>query len=201
MITTLLAFLIRFVCGPTVRHPHISDSSQPSVYFANHSSHLDFLVIWATLPAEARQVTRPVAARDYWQAGRIRRLIAATLFRGVLIERGRRSDDDENPIEQMVRILDRKESLILFPEGTRGPGGEIAPFRAGLHYLQQSRPDVQLIPVYLQNLNRMLPKGEFLPVPLLSYITFGEPLPLIEEETRDEFLERARQAVIALEAP
>ena len=126
-------------------------------------------------------------------------MIAATLFRGVLIERGRRSDGDENPIEQMLQILDRNESLILFPEGTRGPGGEIAPFRAGLYYLQEGRPDVQLIPVYLENLNRMLPKGEFLPIPLLSYITFGEPLPLNDQETRDEFLERARQAVIALE--
>ena len=66
MITALLAFLIRLLFGPTVRHPHMSEGSRPSVYFANHSSHLDFLVIWATLPAEVRQVTRPVAARDYW---------------------------------------------------------------------------------------------------------------------------------------
>jgi len=198
VINSVLAVLVRTLCGPTVRYHRPIEGTPPRVFFANHSSHLDFLVIWATLPAPVRRLTRPVAARDYWEGGRLRRFLAATFFRGVLIERGRRAADGDNPIEQMLGVLDRQESLIVFPEGTRGTGEEIAPFRAGLFHIAQARPDIELIPVYLENLNRILPKGEFLAVPLLSYITFGEPLAREANEPRDQFLERARRAVTAL---
>jgi 1-acyl-sn-glycerol-3-phosphate acyltransferase len=199
MIAGLLSLLIRLVCGPTVRYLHPIEGTQPRIFFANHSSHLDFLVIWATLPGAVRRLTRPVAARDYWSQGRIRRFLAGTLFGGLMIERNRPTTED-NPVEQMVSVLDQRQSLILFPEGTRGTGETIAPFRTGLYHLHRSRPDVELVPVHLENLNRILPKGEFLPVPLLSYVTFGAPLPNAEHETRDEFLERGRQALLALEA-
>ena len=198
MIAAVVALLVRLFCGPTTRHLCDMEGSRPRVFFANHSSHLDFLLIWASLPAEQRRRAHPVAARDYWSRGRIRRFIAGRFFGGLMIER-HNSTTEDNPIEQMLRLLDHDESLILFPEGTRGTGDVVAPFKSGLFRIHEARPAVELIPVYLENLNRILPKGEFLPVPLLSYITFGEPLAKKPEETREDFLVRARQTLLSLE--
>jgi len=199
LVAAFVAVLVRILCGPTVRYLRDIEGAPPRVFFANHSSHLDFVVLWATLPAAQRARTHPVAARDYWTRGRVRRFIAGRFFGGLMIERLNPTSED-NPVEQMLRVLDGEDSLILFPEGTRGTGEAVAPFRSGLFRIYESRPDVELIPVYLENLNRILPKGEFLPVPLLSYVTFGEPLPRKDNETRDDFLERARETLIRLEA-
>jgi hypothetical protein len=54
------------------------------------------------------------------------------------------------------------------------------------------------VPACLENLYRILPKGEFLPVPLSSMLTFGAPMRIGETEPKDLFLERARAAVRAL---
>ena len=197
MIASIVALLARLLLGPAVRYLHPIDGQQPRVFFSNHSSHLDFLVVWATLPASQREKTRPVAARDYWSGDPIRRFIAARFFRGLLIERFNPTAED-SPIDQMIDVLDSGHSLILFPEGTRGTGDAGAPFKSGLFRIAQARPAVELVPVYLENLNRILPKGEFLPVPMLTRITFGAPLRLHEGESKQEFLVRAHDAVTAL---
>ena len=88
--------------------------------------------------------------------------------------------------------------MILFPEGTRGTGQPVASFRSGLYHLARARPDVELIPVALENLNRILPKGEAIPVPMISRVTFGPELRLEPGEDKETFLERARRAVDAL---
>jgi 1-acyl-sn-glycerol-3-phosphate acyltransferase len=98
----------------------------------------------------------------------------------------------------MADALGSENSLILFPEGTRGTGEKVGPFRSGLYHLAMHRPDVELVPAYLENLNRILPKGEFLPVPMLSLLTFGKPLQVQDGEDKDGFLERAHEAVSSL---
>ncbi len=199
MTGTVIALIVRVLLGPSVTFAAPLEGTRPRLFFANHSSHLDFLMIWASLPAAQRRVTHPVAARDYWTRGRLRRFVASRLFGGLMIERTKRTDGD-NPIEQMLAVLDSGKSLILFPEGTRGSGDTLAPFRSGLYQIYAARFGVDLIPVHLENLNRMLPKGEFVPVPMLSRVTIGVPLPRLENEERGDFLERARRSVIALEA-
>ena len=123
MIDALVAFLIRLLCGPTVRYECSFEQERPRVFFANHSSHLDFLTIWATLPVAQRRRTRPVAAKDYWSKGFVRRFLSVTVFNALLIDRQKQATEDD-PIEQMVSVLDQDESLIIFPEGTRGSGSQ-----------------------------------------------------------------------------
>jgi 1-acyl-sn-glycerol-3-phosphate acyltransferase len=98
----------------------------------------------------------------------------------------------------MAGALAAGDSLILFPEGTRGREGEVARFRSGLYRLARLRPDVELVPVLIDGLGRVLPKGASLPVPLPSTVTFGPPLRLLPGETHGAFLERARTAVLVL---
>ena len=190
-----LAALARLLSGSSVRWI----ASQPDVcqriYFANHTSHLDALVVWASLPQPVREVTRPVAAKDYWSRGVVRRWLAQEVFDAILIDRTA-IKVHQSPVDLMLREAGTSHSLIVFPEGSRSVSGEIGEFKSGLYYLAKKRPDIELI--HIDNLNRVLPRGEFLPVPLLSCISFGPPLWLERGEAKLDFLARARRAVLVL---
>jgi 1-acyl-sn-glycerol-3-phosphate acyltransferase len=189
----LLALLARLLSGASVRWSDCQPDTCQRVYFANHTSHLDAVVLWSALPLDVRAVTRPVAAKDYWERGRVRRYMAS-LFNAILIDR-REIKIHQSPVDLMLREIGDKYSLIVFPEGSRSSGEEIGEFKSGLYYLCKKRPDLELIPVHIENLNRILPRGEVLPVPLLSCITFGSPMWLEAGEPKQAFLERAREAV------
>jgi 1-acyl-sn-glycerol-3-phosphate acyltransferase len=204
----MIAAAARLITGVQVRWVDSEPDPRQAVYFANHSSHLDFVVLWSSLPAEIRALTRPVAAQDYWNAG-LRRALAVNVFRAVLVARhagtsalhegsADQTSDPRLAIEHMLDAMGDTESLILFPEGTRGTGEEVAAFKSGLYYLCQRRPGLRLVPAYLNNLNRILPKGEFLPVPFISKLTFGPAIALEAGESKPVFLERARAAVCRL---
>jgi 1-acyl-sn-glycerol-3-phosphate acyltransferase len=203
MIAGILAASAQVVAGSTVRWLGSVPTEGQRVYIANHSSHLDFIVLWSYLPPRLRRLTRPVAARDYWVRNALRRYLAARVFNAVLIDRAAAPGTPagqlgRQAVDQMVQSLGDRHSLILFPEGTRGAGEDLAPFRSGLYHLCRTRPDLDVVPVYLDNLNRILPKGHLIPVPMLSRITFGMPLRLQPAEEKDIFLERGRQAIRAL---
>jgi 1-acyl-sn-glycerol-3-phosphate acyltransferase len=170
--------------------------AEQRIYFANHQSHADLVMIWAALPTELRSITRPIAARDYWATSGFKRWITTTVFNAVYVDRERKGDD--NPLAPLLKALDNGDSLILFPEGTRGHTGEPQPFKSGLFQLAQRYPDVHLIPAWISNVQRVMPKGEVIPVPVLCSVTFGKPLSLQAGEDRAGFLARARDAVIAL---
>jgi 1-acyl-sn-glycerol-3-phosphate acyltransferase len=167
------------------------------IYYANHRSHGDFLLIWASLPAALRKYTRPVAGADYWLVGTVRRYVAIRVFRAVLVQR-KRTRDAENPVQKMSEALVSGESLIIFPEGTRNMGDDLLPFKSGIYHLAKAHPAAELVPVWIENLGRVMPKGTFIPAPLLCTLTFGEPLHLQPDETRDGFLLRTRDALQAL---
>jgi 1-acyl-sn-glycerol-3-phosphate acyltransferase len=189
-----LALLARFLSGASRRWIDSQPDTCQRVYFANHSSHMDAIIIWSSLPQEVRSLTRPVAAKDYWMAGPIRRFMATKLFNAILIDRTN-IKAHQSPVDYMIREIGHEHSLIVFPEGSRGDGREIGEFKSGLYYLAKKRPDIELIPVHLNNMNRILPRGEVLPVPLLTCITFGPPMWLEAGEPKADFLARAREAV------
>jgi 1-acyl-sn-glycerol-3-phosphate acyltransferase len=189
----VLSFVAKLVSGASARWVNCHPDTCQRIYFANHTSHLDALVIWASLPPPVRRLTRPVAARDYWDRGAIRRYLARS-FNALLIDR-REIKVHRSPVDYMIREAGDKYSLIVFPEGGRNTTGELGEFKSGLYYLGKKRPDWELVPVHIDNLNRVLPRGEFLPVPLLSCITFGAPIWLEKGESKTEFLQRARDAV------
>jgi 1-acyl-sn-glycerol-3-phosphate acyltransferase len=193
----VLALIARVLSGASVRWVDSQPDTCQRVYFANHTSHLDALVLWSVLPADVRARTRPVAAKDYWAKGRIRLYFASKVFNSLLIDRTE-VKVHQSPVDLMIREIGNRDSLIVFPEGGRGSGDDIREFKSGLYYLCKKRPDLEAIPVYIENMNRILPRGQVLPVPLLTRITFGPPIWLETGEAKTDFLARARQAVLKL---
>jgi 1-acyl-sn-glycerol-3-phosphate acyltransferase len=171
-------------CGP---------AETQRIYFANHSSHLDFVLLWTALPPSLRGRTRPVAAGDYWEKGRLRPYLIHRVFGGVRVNRQPFSPED--PLQPMLEALERGDSLILFPEGTRGDGEHLLPFKAGIYHLARARPGVELVPVWMDNCYRVMPKRAVLPIPLLCSVTFGAPTQLGDGESREAFLARLRRQV------
>lgn len=196
MIGTLVASVTRLLTGARAHWRGCAPEPVQRVYFANHASNLDFVLLWASLPSALRRRARPVAAQDYWR-GPLRGWLAGRVFRAVLIER-RQVTRQSNPLRPMLDALAAGESLIIFPEGTRNPGGEVGEFKPGLFHLAKARPEAEFVPVFIENLNRVLPKGEVLPVPILCSVNFGAPLRLADTETKPQFLTRAREALISL---
>lgn len=175
----------------------------PRVYFANHASHLDFVLIWSSLPRRVRRNVRPVAGRDYWERTPARRFLVDRVFHAVLIDRrsaasGYAAAAARAALARMAGEMAQQHSLIVFPEGTRSPDGRIGAFKSGLFHLSRLCPDAELIPVYVDNLHRVLPKGEFLPVPMLSRVVFGPPVRAVRGEDKLAFLSRARGALLHL---
>jgi 1-acyl-sn-glycerol-3-phosphate acyltransferase len=202
--SSVLRGLCRLVTGAQPRWLCDPRSLAPRIYFANHCSHLDTVVVWSTLPDALRERTRPVAARDYWGHGRLRRFVADRVFDALLIDRKSAEGAEtverqrRETLEAMSAVLDSERSLILYPEGTRGSGEAVQPFRAGLYHLAKARPAVPLVPVYLGNLARILPKGATLPVPMQGQVVFGPEIRIAIGEDRQAFLERCRLAVLEL---
>ena len=189
----LLTTSARFLSGASVRWIDSQPDTCQRIYFANHTSHLDVILVWSALPHAVRQLTRPVAAKDYWDRGFIRRHVAKT-YNALLVDR-KEIKVHQSPVDVMLREIGTTHSLILFPEGGRTTGEVVSEFKSGLYYLSKKRPDLELVPVHIDNMNRVLPRGEFLPVPLLSCITFGPPMWLETGESKVNFLRRAREAV------
>jgi 1-acyl-sn-glycerol-3-phosphate acyltransferase len=201
----LLVLVARAMTKKSVRFRERIDDARQHIFFANHTSHLDFILIWSSLPRHVRERTRPVAGRDYWERSRFRRYYVQRVFDAVLIDRALLTDvgggldrAGAGAIKQMAEGLGSEYSLILFPEGTRGSGEAIGQFRSGLYYLCRERPDVALVPVRINGAHKVLPKGRYLPRPQESDLTFGPAIRLEDGETRAAFTERARAALGAL---
>ncbi|MCZ2405739.1 MAG: 1-acyl-sn-glycerol-3-phosphate acyltransferase [Burkholderiales bacterium 68-12] len=227
MLAKLMAFfllgLVRLLTGSQARWYGCPPKAEQRIYFANHQSHADLVLIWAALPEELRSITRPIAARDYWTKSPLRQWITSAVFNAIYVERQapqgapsgspppaaapgpapspealRAALPADDPLAPLVRALESGDSIIIFPEGTRGHGDEPQPFKSGLYRLAQMFPQVVLVPAWIHNVQRVIPKGEVVPVPILCSVTFGAPIALEPGEERRPFLDRARRAVLAL---
>jgi len=192
----VLTAIARLITGAQGHWKGVPPKAEQRIYFANHQSHLDWVLIWAALPRDLRATTRPIAARDYWTSSPFKRWLTSEVFHAVYVNRQR--SDEQDPLEPLAEALKHGDSLVIFPEGTRNNQGEPQPFKSGLYHLAQQFPGVQLIPAWIDNVQRVMPKGEVVPVPILCTVTFGAPIALGADEDKRSFLERARAAVVGL---
>ena len=192
----LLLGIIRALTGAQARWQGCPPKAEQRIYFANHQSHADLVLMSAALPEELRSITRPIAAKDYWTKTPFKKWITTAVFNAIYVDRVKTGEQD--PLEPLINALASGDSIILFPEGTRGNQEEPQKFKSGLYNLAQKFPDVVLVPAWINNVQRVMPKGEVVPVPILCSVTFGVPIALGLEENRADFLTRAREAVLAL---
>ena len=199
----LLAFIARLITGAQGHWKGCPPKAEQRIYFANHQSHLDWVLIWAALPSDLRARTRPIAARDYWTSSPFKEWLTTEVFHAVYVSRNRpqvaagSGVDDQDPLEPLADALGNGDSLVIFPEGTRSNKDEPQPFKSGLYHLAEQFPAVQLVPAWIDNVQRVMPKGEVVPVPILCTVTFGTPLQIQPGEDKRDFLDRARAAVLA----
>ena len=276
----LLLGIVRLLTGAQARWYGCPPKAEQRIYFANHQSHADLVMIWAALPEELRSITRPIAARDYWANTPFKRWITTEVFNAVYVERAATAPATAatpvappppevrppaasnapaeriepsmepllpietitaaeapqeiqgqldlpapppppppvapppvvepeapaaapeppaaDPLAPLIDALRSGDSIFIFPEGRRGHTGEPQKFKSGLYALATMFPDVVLVPAWIDNVQRVMPKGEIVPVPILCSVTFGAPIRVEDGEERRPFLDRARTAVIAL---
>lgn len=194
MLRPFTAAMTRLITG--VRLLPCPPTERPAIYYANHASHLDFAVVWAAVPSCTRELLSPAAAEDYWSKSRLRRWVACRLFQAVLIPREGITRGN-NPLDRLAQAIDAGRSVLIFPEGTRHTDGVVGEFRAGLYHLAKRFPTLPLVPVYLENLSRIMPKGSFLPVPLIAQAHFRQPVFFQLGESKPDFLHRTRCSLLA----
>lgn len=194
MITPICAF-VKFFTGVQVSWQGSEPAMVQRIYFSNHSSHFDCLLLLSALPRDIRKTIRPAGAADYWTVKPIRNWFSHDVMHMIAIERSKLTKTN-NPIKVLLEAVDNGNSLIIFPEGQRGHDKNLQEFKSGLYHLAKRRPNIELVPVYIENANRILPKGARIPIPVLCSVKFGEPIHLLPTERREEFLERARFAVL-----
>ncbi len=193
-ITPLAAWLIT---GVRTHWLGCEPAKRPRIYFANHNSHGDFILIWSCLPANLRALTRPIAGADYWMKSSFRKFVGCNVFNALLVERAPKGVN-RHWMDPITSALEAGSSVIIFPEGTRNTtGNTLLPFKRGIHQLALACPDAELVPVWIENINRVLPKGDVLPVPLICSVTFGTPLHIGPDEPRGAFIQRAEKALLA----
>lgn len=198
-IDSALCLVSAFITGVRPKlAQHLGFPSSQTVYYANHNSHGDFVLVWASLPKRWRMSTRPVAGSDYWLGSKIRRFIIEDVFNGLLVDRS--GADPQRITDDMSAALHRGESLIMFPEGTRNTHDDVPllPFKSGIYHLARANPQTAFVPVWLNNISRVLPKGHYLPVPLLCQVHIGPALYWDQDEAKQAFLQRTQQALRAL---
>lgn len=196
LMSYFLLGLIRLLTGAQARWHGCPPKAEQRIYFANHQSHADLVMIWAALPKELRNVTRAIAARDYWTKTPFKKWLTSAVFNVIYVSRERTADED--PLEPLIEALNNGDSIILFPEGTRGHAGDPQAFKAGLYNLALKFPGAVLVPAWINNVQHVLPKGEVVPVPVLCSVTFGAPIAVQSGEACKDFLTRARECVMAL---
>lgn len=162
------------------------------ILVANHSSHLDTASLLSLFKITKLRRVRPVAAADYFERNAIVSLLTKTIFNILPIAR-KGITAENNPLRRMQAALEAGQSLIIFPEGTRGSGSDMGPFRSGVAHLIEKTPGVPVVPVYLVNMGRSLPKGEFIPVPFFCEVRLGAPRTITG--SRQEIIRSLEEAV------
>lgn len=199
-ISYFLQGLTRILVGAYPRWIGCKPNANQRIYIANHTSHIDTMAIWTALPPNLQKTTHPVAAWDYWANNKFKKYITTQGLNAVYIKRSKAENSDEDPLQPLYDTLAKGDSLIIFPEGTRNTSDDerLLPFKSGIYHLAAAHPQTAFVPVWLNNINRVLPKGGLLPVPLLCGVNVGAALYLRKGEEKADFLARTQQALLDL---
>jgi len=188
---------LKFFIGLKYVNEKTLKNKKQFILIANHNSHMDTMAIMSAIPSRYIHKVHPIAARDFFGGSLFKKILMRYLVNATLIQRDR-DDPNNDPIDSMDKMLKKTRSLILFPEGSRGVPGVMAKFKKGLGYLIQRNPEINVIPVYLDNVYKTLPRGKNLILPYNCSIKFGDPIKFKSMEMDDILLssEKAMQKLM-----
>jgi 1-acyl-sn-glycerol-3-phosphate acyltransferase len=166
------------------------------IIVSNHNSHLDTMALMSALSFFRIAETKPVAAADYFGGSRIKSFCSRLFVNALLIPRDAKQGE-VNSFRLMTEALDKKRSLIIFPEGTRGEPDKMQAFKRGIGLLLKKRKQIPYVPVYMKGLGTALPKGRFLIVPFESDIYIGEPSFAVSDNI-DEIVSEVEEKILQL---
>ncbi len=187
--------LLSFILGINLYGKSNLPKHRQFIMVANHNSHLDTAALLNLFPLTQLKSIHPVAAEDYFSSSALLFAFSKTCFNILPIPRTHITKSN-NPIKRMCEIIETGESLIVFPEGSRGMPEEMAPFQNGIAHLIQKYPDIPIVPVYLKGMGRSLPKGEFILIPFFCDLIIGESLYL--KGSKEEITRTLEQSVHSL---
>jgi 1-acyl-sn-glycerol-3-phosphate acyltransferase len=199
--STIIRNFLRVILGVHYTNREILESCDQFIIVANHNSHLDTIALMAALPADKLISTKPVAAGDYFGKTSLKKRLTEFFVNALLIPRSRPKEGDTfaDPIAMMIEAIDKRHSLILFPEGTRGEAGKMQKFKKGIGLVIAERPHIPFVPVYLKGMGKLLPKGEAVLVPFDNYVCFGQPV-YWDGKTVEEIVAEVEKEIMALSA-
>jgi 1-acyl-sn-glycerol-3-phosphate acyltransferase len=195
----IMRTILRLFAGTQLIDRHNLMLNEPCIIVGNHNSHLDTVAILSSLPSRQLIKTHPIAAGDYFGKTAIKAKLTKYFVNAILIPRSRPKEGETgpDPIDMMVEVLDKGDSLLLFPEGSRGEPEIFQKFKRGVGLVLEQRPGIPFIPVYMKGLGKILPKGDPVPVPFDSYIRVGKPV-YPKGKTAEEIVEEVEAAIRAL---
>ena len=161
--------------GVSVRGRERLPHQGPALIVANHNSHLDALVLAAILPLRLLPHVRPAASAEYFLRGRWRSWFARQVI-GIIPVATQGGCSRAEALNEVRDALAAGDIVIFFPEGTRGEPEALGKLKSGIVWLAQQLPTVPICPVRLRGLGKVLPKGDWLPVPFFCDAWVGEPL-------------------------
>lgn len=167
--------VLLFAVGLNVRGREHLPRRGPAILAPNHNSHLDALALASLYPLAELPGVVAAGAADYFFRNAPTAWLARHVLGAVPVARGAVRGSD--PLAACSAALAEGRVLIFFPEGSRGEPERMQPVRSGLARLAAAHPEAPVVPVYLRNFGRVLPRGDWLPVPVVCDVVIGRPLP------------------------
>lgn len=172
-------------------------SKGPSIIVANHNSHIDTLLLMSLFSTPQILKIHPVAAADYFCNTKLKSFIFKTLLGLIPLQRKFGKITKEELFKEINDALRAGETIIIYPEGTRGEDNSIKEFKSGVAHIAAMNPDIPVIPFYINGPDRILPKGTFLWVPFIADVYVAEGITYDETPTKI-FTERIQKVVETL---
>lgn len=195
----LVLRMMRNVWAPTTVEglERLDGTDGPVVVVANHTSHADTMVLLTSLPRRLRRRLVVAAAADYFFKGGVSGFFSSLLFGAIPVDR---QGVSRSTLEECHQLLGSGWSLLIYPEGGRSPDGEMQPFKPGAAWIAR-RAGVPIVPVHLDGVHGVLPKGRSWPRRRPVEVTVGEPMWVRPDEDARAFNRRVQARVEELGAP
>ena len=187
---------LKYIIGVQFKYESTFENLDQFIIVANHNSHFDAISILAALPANKLKNVRTIAAGDYFGTSPSSEGIMNLFFNAILINR-KRKKTERSSIDILDEYLKNGESLILFPEGSRGKPGVLSEFKKGIAVLLKKNPNIPFVPIYLDGLGKVLPKDKFLLLPMNSIVNFGKAI-LPKQDKVESIVSEVKAAILEL---